>query len=340
MHLFKEFIYIFESTGSGQVADAKGKAFELELGRHLHPKNQYPEHHNDESGRSPEAVSNQLRNTLGHEEYEKISQHAKKAAQSHIEKTGHKPSEVHWTSVEGQVSKTTGKNDSGNQSDLVYKSGNKHYGISAKYGSAPGARSPGMKDLASMSGMPHEHLQKMLDKHHEATHNIMKPFITGKTAGERHKQFKEVAAGAKGSNAKAASELANKTSLEHRSDIAGHLAKHFSNLASTNHSAMTDVVRKLTASHGTETPMMKIHHDPKTGKTDISHPKEDFDKAMSKVTHFSVEHRGMYVHIHAHDNDGRKHSIVKLSIKNKSSSPYTNTVGSASLGSGLKKLSQ
>jgi hypothetical protein len=339
MQLFKEFVeYITEAGGAGEIADAKGKAFELELAKNLHPKQQYPKHHNDETGRSPEAVASDLRNRLGHDEYEKVSGHAAKAAKEYLAKTKHAPSEVHWTSVEGQVSKTTGKNDAGNQSDLVYKHGKEHHGISAKYGSAPGARSPGMKDLASMSGMKHEHLQKLIDAHHEAIHSIMAPHVKSTSNAQRHKEFKEIASGAKGSKAKAASDLASKTSLEHRSAIAGHLANHFSKLAKNDHAGMTEVVRKLTASHGTETPMMKVHHNPKTGKTDVSNPKEDFDNAMSKVKHFSVEHKGMYIHIHAHDHEGNKHSIAKLSIKNKSSSPYTNMVGSSSLGSGLKKL--
>ena len=339
MQLFREYVeYLLEAGGSGEIADAKGKAFELELARHLHPKGEYPEHHNDEYNRSPTAVAQHLRGVLGHDEYEKVSGHAKQAADSHIKQTGHKPSSIHWTSVEGQVSKTTEKNDAGNQSDLVYKSNGKHHGISAKYGSAPGARSPGMKDLAAMSGMKHEDLQKHIDAHHDAIHDIMKPHVTATSNAQKHKEFKQIASGAQGSEAKDAAQKANKTSLEHRTLIAGHLEKHFSNLAATDHPKMTDVVRKLTASHGTETPMLKVHHNPKTNKTDISNPKEDFDRAMNHVTHFSVEHRGMYMHIHAHDKDGNKHSIAKLSIKNKSSSPYTNMVGNSSLGSGLKKL--
>jgi hypothetical protein len=328
--------FITEESGSGAVADAKGKAFELELAKHLHPKKQYPEHHNDESGRSPKVVAGQLKDRLGEHEYNTISKHAEKAAVEHIKTTGHKVSQVHWTSVAGQVSKTTGKKEDDHPADLVYKHGNKHYGISAKYGSAPGARSPGMKDLGHMSKSNPE---SGIAAHHKAVAEIMAPHLKGTTNAAKHQEFKSAVKGELGPKAKQAAEHANKTSLEHRSAIAGTLAKHFQKVAETDHPHMTEVVRKLTASHKTETPMLKVHHNPKTGKTDVSHPSEDFDKAMSKVKHFSVEHKGMYVNIHAHDNEGKKHTIAKVSIKNKSSSPFTNMVGSASLGNGLKKLS-
>lgn len=339
---FKYFInesFIELNEAAGAISDAKGKAFELELAKNLHPKKQYPEHHNDDAGRSPTTVANKLKDTLGHDEYEKISSHAKIAAHEHLTKTGHKPKDVHWTSVEGQVSKTTGKNDAGNQSDIVYKNHDgTHYGISAKYGKQPSARSSGLRDIASMSGIKHEKLEAMQKEHLKAVHDIMKDHVKSNTQTGRHAEFKKAASGLMGPEAKDAANHALKTSLVHRKNMMGHVAHHFNKLATNDHAAMMHVIRKITASSGTETSMMKIHHNPSNGKTFINHPKEDFDKAMKRVKHFSVEHKGMSIHIHAHDHDGNVHKVAIMDLKNHRSSPYPGVVGSTKIKSGIERL--
>jgi hypothetical protein len=333
------FYAFIKEAASGADADAHGKAFELELARHLHPKKQLPRHFNDETGRSPEQVSGDLRNKMGHEAYEKVSADAKAAAERHIAHTGHSDiHEVHWTSQAGQVSKLTGKDEHENPSDLVYtRSNGEHHGISAKYGKTVGARSPGLADLAKMANIPHQKLKDMQKAHQEAVDTDMQNHIGGSSSKERHGEFKEVMKNGS-AGGKLAAKRALATSHSHRSAIAAHVAAGLSQVAATDHNQMHEVVKRLGGAPVAQTNMYKVHHNPVAGNTDISTPSEDFDKLKSEAHHYSVSHNGTTISIHAHDHEGKKiGTVVAMNIKNKSSSPYTALSGSSKLGSYFKK---
>lgn len=334
---FKRFLL---EAATGADADSSGKAFELEFARHLHPEGRLPQHFNDESGRTPEQVSNDLQGRLGHEAYQKISAHAKQAAEAHKKASGHNDIDtVHWTSQAGQVSKLTGKKEDENPSDVVYtrKNGERH-GVSLKYGSKVGARSPGMADLARMANVPHEEMTKMQRAHDTAIDTDMQNHIAGGPKSARHQQFKDIVKnGSPG--AQAAARRAADTSRMHQGAIASRIASGLSNVAETDHEAMKKVVRRLGGAPEAVTPMFKVHHHPVKNTTETSVPSEDFDKLESRTHHYSVSHNGATISIHAHDADGNKiGTVVRTNIKNKSSSPYTNLTGSSSLGNAFSNL--
>jgi hypothetical protein len=277
---------------------------------------------------------------LGHEAYGKISDDAEKAAAAHVKSSGHKDiGSVHWTSQAGQVSKLTGHKEHENPSDVVYTRKNgEHHGVSLKYGASVGARSPGLADLGKLSGVPHHELKSMQSHHDKAVDTDMQNHIAGGSRNERHQEFKDlVSNGSVG--AKAAAKRASETSHAHRSAMASRIASGLSNVAATDHEAMKGVVRRLGGAPEAVTPMFKVHHNPKSGATDVSKPTEDFDKLESKTHHYSVSHTGTTISIHAHDHEGKRiGTAVAMNIKNKSSSPYTSITGSSKLGPAFKKI--
>ena len=155
--------------------------------------------------------------------------------------------------------------------------------------------------------------------------------ITGKSASERNASFR-----AAEKNPKASVHIANinKKSLEHRSEIAGNLAHHFNKLS---HEDKHHAIKKLMNADETDTPVVKVHHDPKKGVTHISDPVAEFKHLHSKTKEYHFEHKGMYMNVHAIDKDGNKHHIAKIGIKH-NSSPMTHVVGNVTHGPGYKKM--
>jgi hypothetical protein len=334
------FLGFLAEAAAGADADSSGKAFELEFARHLHPEGKLPEHFNDESGRTPHQVSADLQGKLGHDAYSQISAHAKQAAEAHKTASGHNDiAAVHWTSQAGQVSKLTKQKEDENPSDVVYTRKNgEHHGVSLKYGRAVGSRSPGMADLARMSGVHHEEIAKMQRTHDAAIDTDMQNHIADGSRASRHQQYKDIVNnGSPG--AQAAAKRAAETSRAHQGAIASRIASGLSNVAATDHEAMKKVVRRLGGAPEAVTPMFKVHHNPVSNSTDTSVPTEDFDKLEARTHHYSVSHNGASISIHAHDAEGNKiGTVVRTKIKNKSSSPYTNMTGSSALGNAFKNL--
>jgi hypothetical protein len=328
---------------AGQEADAKGKAFEIEVARHLHPKGDYPTHYRDEDGKRPAEIAQHLQGVLGKDKYKTISDHAKTAVgqyREHLSKTGVMPKTKHpdiiaWTSQPSDHKAFTGKHDPNANADVMYRHGRKFRGLSLKYGAAPGVRSPGMEDLSTLSHANHDKVKSMISSHRDEIHNIMGKHIDRtSTLGAQHKAFKEVVASGS-SAAKGKAEQALEASRKFRAGLATHYATHFNKLS---HADMSHAVRRLASAEDTMHPHDKIHFDDKKGQVHISDPVGDFNKMHAKVSHYSAEGKGGYLHIHAHTPDGNKHHILKISIKNKSSSPYTNIVGAASHGKDYSKL--
>ena len=327
---------------SGKKADAKGKAFEIEFARHMHPQQEYPTHYRDEEGKRPHEIAKTLRDALGEEHYNRITEHARIAAQQykqhlaeqgHLKKSEH-PDIIAWTSQPSDHKSFTGKEDKNANADVMFRKGRKFRGISLKYGEKPGLRSPGIKDLNALTHSDDEAIQNNIEEYHKDIHEGMKKHIKSGTAAARHQEFKDVKENGSPA-AKAAAETALQKSRDFRASLAQHYADKFNVLS---HEDATHAVRRLSSSEDTVHPHDKVHFNDKTGQVHMSHPVEDFGHLHSQVHHYSAEARGGYMIIHAHDHNGKKHVILQTSIKNKSSSPYTNIVGAVSHGKDFHKL--
>lgn len=331
-----------EENESGKKADAKGKAFEIEFAKHLHPKQQYPTHYRDEDGKRPEEIAANLKNLFGDEHYSRISEHARIAAahyRDHVYEKGHmkkgeNPDIIAWTSQPSDHQSFTGKKDPNANADVMFRKGRKFRGISLKYGAKPGLRSPGIKDLNSLTKVDGESVLNQISQHQEDIHEGMKKHIKSSSAAARHQEFKEVKANGSPA-AKKAAEAALQKSRDFRAGLVHTYVNGFNKLKPAD---ALHAIRRLSSSEETVFDHDKVHFDDAKGKVHISHPVNDFARIQQKTKHFSAEARGGYMILHAHDHEGKKHQLLKVSIKNKSSSPYTNIVGAVSHGKDFHKL--
>jgi hypothetical protein len=328
---------ITEATGS--AANSQGVAFEAALTRELHHKGKFAESHPNEDGMSAEEAHRHHMNNLSQEMQLKVASGAKAAAKAlrdHLHDHGHydqkEKLETTWTSKPGQLSRTVGVDDPDNPSDIVLstRDRSKHVGVSLKFGEKPGLRSPGVKDLSSMAGI--KHFQPDIDSHKEELVKDMGKHVSGVNQNERNDQYR---AAEKGSPAaKTAAAKVKSKSLMFRSSMAARYAAGFSKLS---HEKATDAVRRLMNAEKTNTNYIKLSHNPKNGKTDISDPVADFDKMHGKVKKYHFSSKGMYTDVHAEDKDGNLHHVLRIGIKDKSS-PMTNIVGSVAHAGGYKRL--
>jgi hypothetical protein len=328
---------ITEATGS--AANSQGVAFEAALTRELHHKGKFAESHPNEDGMSAEEAHRHHMNNLSQEMQLKVVSGAKAASKElrdHLHENGHydrtEKLETTWTSKPGQLSRTVGVDDPDNPSDIVLstRDRSKHVGVSLKFGEKPGLRSPGVKDLSSMAGI--KHFQSDIDSHKEELVKDMGKHVSGANQNERNDQYR---AAEKGSPAaKTAAAKVKSKSLMFRSSVAARYAAGFSKLS---HEKATDAVRRLMNAEKTNTNYIKLSHNPKNGKTDISDPVADFDKMHGKVKKYHFSSKGMYTDVHAEDKEGNLHHVLRIGIKDKSS-PMTNIVGSVAHAGGYKRL--
>lgn len=346
MKNFKDFINESEvvtntliTEASGSAANSQGVAFEAALTRELHHKGTFAESHPNEDNMSAEEAHRHHMNNLSQDMQLKVAQGAQAAAKAlreHLHDNGHfdkkEKLQTTWTSKPGQLSRTVGVEDPDNPSDIVLSNKNKseHVGISLKFGEKPGLRSPGVKDLASMTGI--KHFQPEIDAHKEELVKHMGKHVKGSNQNERNDEYR---AAEKGSPAaKKAAALVKQKSLAFRSSMASRYAAGASKLS---HEKATDTVRRLMNAEKTNTRYLKLSHNPKNGKTEISDPIADFDKMHSKVKKYHFSSNGMYMDVHAEDKKGNLHHVARVGIKDKSS-PMTNIVGSVAHAGGYKRL--
>lgn len=108
----------------GKVSsDTKGKLHELLVGYHL-KGGVHMSKHPDKDGDSPKEAHDKLKETVHPKDYEKMNARAKSAAEDirkQVEVNGHKIHDVHWTSKEGDIHRTTGIHSTQNEdsSDIV-----------------------------------------------------------------------------------------------------------------------------------------------------------------------------------------------------------------------------
>lgn len=331
---------LMEAAGQGSATNSQGVAFEAAMSKELHHKKQFAEQHPNEEGMSAAEAHKHHMNNLSHEMQGNISAGAKKASEAlreHLHEHGifdkNEKLTTTWTSKPGQLSKTVGVEDKDNPSDIVLsnKDKSKHVGISLKFGEKPGLRSPGVKDLSKIAGI--KHFQDEIDSHKEELAKDMGSYGGGASQSERNDSYR---AAEKSSNPKALATVAKvkAKSLAFRSMMASRYAAGLSNLPADK---AKDAVRRLMNAEETNTKYIKVSHNPKTGKTDISDPVQEFKDMHEKVKKYHFSSHGMYTDIHAEDKQGNLHHIARIGIKDKSS-PMTNIVGAVAHASGYKKL--
>jgi len=336
----KEELIIEAAKGEqGAAANSKGVAYETGLTAALHHTGKHPENYPNEHGMSAKEAHHHHMGKVTPEMQQHVKKsmgHSVNAIRDYMEKEHGIPkkNKLHltWTAKKGQFSrvskKTADKENPGDMHAHDPKTG-KSVGISAKFGPKPGLKSPGFEALHKLAGVKVDH------KKHEANKaEIVKTggkHIEGHTAGARNSSFRQAEKDPKKAKVVAA---INKKSQEHRTEIAGHLATGFNK---KSHSAHEYIVRTLMNADKHATPVIKVHHDPKTGKTHVSDPTKEFDKIHKNTKKYRFEHKGAYIHIHATHKDGTEHHIASVGIKN-NSSPFTHTVGSVSSSGGYKKI--
>ena len=131
--------FLFESSDKVS-SDTAGKLHELLTGYHLNG-GKHMEKHSDKNSESPKQVHDKLKSTITKNQYDHINKKAKSAAndiRTKIETNGHKIHSVHWTSKEGDITRTTGivSTQKEDASDIIATTSDKkhkiHHGISLK----------------------------------------------------------------------------------------------------------------------------------------------------------------------------------------------------------------
>jgi hypothetical protein len=339
MLTFKSFLTEMAKGEQGAKANSKGVAYETGLTAALNHNGKHPENHPDEAGMNAKEAHAHHMKSVEPEMQKKVKASISpsvNAIRDYMEKEHGIPkkNKLHltWTAKKGQFAKTSKKEgDKENPGDMHAhdpKTG-KSVGISAKFGGKPGLKSPGFEALHKLAGV------KVDDEKQESNRKeIIKAggkHIEGNTAEKRNESFRK--AEKDPSKAKVVANI-NKKSQEHRAEIAGNLAAGFNKKSHKEHE---HIVRTLLNADKHATPVVKIHHDPTTGKTHISDPTGEFDKIHKNTKKYRFEHKGAYIHIHATHKDGTEHHIASVGIKN-NSSPFTHTVGSVSSSGGYKKM--
>lgn len=161
------------------TSNSKGVLHELLVGYHLRGK-KHMEKHADKQGDSPKQVHDKIKSQLHPDEYKKLHDKAKSAAddiKKHIEKSGHKIHDVHWTSKPGDTQRSTGIKASQKEdaSDIVVHSQKgsrkKYHGVSLKVTDTTNkhitASNPGLKANYSADHIVHEHRTKIAEKYPE-----------------------------------------------------------------------------------------------------------------------------------------------------------------------------
>jgi hypothetical protein len=326
MHTFIQ--YLKESAGA--ESNSKGVFHELETLRHLNG-GKHATHHPNEEGLTPAQAHHHHGAALGHELAHNIGKHSAETARvvrEHLHKIGFlktktEPLKGTWTSKAGQVHRVTGHAaDKTNPSDYVLTNKRGHHiGVSAKIGEKPGLRSPGLKDLDKLTKAPSL-------EHHITTHKnkLVKMMGHHVSAGagqeQRNKEFRAAESGAGHKQA----EAVKAESLAFRTKMAKHYAKHFNALS---HEEKHHAVRRLLNAEQAGTHYIKTHVDDRTGHIHVSDPVAEFHHMHKKMSHYSAEHSGTYMKIHAHDKAGKSYHIANLNLKDKSS-PMTNITGAVS----------
>ena len=274
--------FLREAQEQKVSSNTKGVLHELIVGMHLGDGKHMPAHP-AVTGETPQQVHDRLKASIPKEEYKKIHDRAKAAADDIRAKVGGKIKHVHWTSKPGDLHRTTGIEASQEEdaSDiLVTDHKGKHHGISLKVtdknsGHVP-VSNPGME--ATYGG--HE----ILNKHRDA---ILKahPKLKGLNKEARKEYLKN--------NPKADADIKKRNSKV-LTDLVDHVHTQLSNMSTeelANH-----LRHKILKAN--PTPMQREGHNhirhTTYGNNTFHHadPANDHEDVLKAHKHLTVEKRG------------------------------------------------
>ena len=240
--------YLSEATETTNTisANTKGVMHELLTGYHLNGGNHMEKHH-DVNGHSPKEAHDQLKSTLSHENYKKINDRAKAAADDIKKRIGHPIKHVHWTSKPGDIHRSTGIHSTQKQdaSDIMVSDKHgKHHGISLKVTDGNSGHVP-----VSNPGMESTHGgEKILAAHRENIKN-QHPELKKLTNAASRKEWAKA-------NPEAHAEIKRQNAHVLHS-IAEHMHKH---LTSGTHEDLVAHIRTHVL-HAHATPLQQAGHN-------------------------------------------------------------------------------
>jgi hypothetical protein len=286
-----------EAAERGKVANnTKGVLHELLVGYHLNNGNHMEKYRNEE-GESPKQAHDRLKATIHTDNYKKIHDRAKSAAEDirkQAETRGHKISTVHWTSKPGDLKQSTGIEASQQQdaSDIVLhthhssdksKKKPRFMGVSLKVSDKPDKHVPssnlGIESLGPKA-------KKTFDDHRKSILSAH-PKLQKATNKETRKEWLK-------SNQKAQEHIKRKNG-ETLVKVAKDLSDH---LNDAHHKDLVTHIRKVVHAHST--PMQDEGHEhikhitygAKTTKHHTVNPAADFEHILKDHKNITVHHSG------------------------------------------------
>lgn len=305
---FRAFIENLEEQTKGDVSNnTKGVMHELLTGYHLNG-GKHMTHHKDSNGDSPEDAHNKLKATIHPDDYKKINDKAKSAAEDIKKKlpVGHAIHQVHWTSKHGDIHRSTGihasqKEDS---SDLMIhtkkSSADKptYHGVSLKVSDNPNKKLPasslGIKSSGSKAKELHEkHKSDILKAH---------PSLAGKNKVARKAELASntaMKADIKGRNLKTlhAVAKAHAEELNHKLSSGGHdeVVKHIREVLHAHKTPLQKAGHNFVKHTTYETAKGVQHH--------TNNPGEEHEHILNDHKNIAVKSSGGAVHYY---HNGKK----------------------------------
>jgi hypothetical protein len=282
------------------TSNSKGVLHELLVGYHLRGK-KHMIHHADKQGDSPKAVHDKIKAQLHPDEYKRLHDKAKSAAdhiRNHIEKHGHKIHDVHWTSKPGDTQRSTGIKASQKEdaSDIVIHShkGNKKkfHGVSLKVTDSTNkhitASNPGMEATHGAHHIVEEHRKKLLHKYPELLHAKNK--ADRKSIMSKNPEMKAHVTHANyHTTTKIAEHTANELKKKPKEDLVHHIRTH---VLQANKTPMQENGHE----HIRHTTYVGGKKEGSPLKHDITNPSEHWEHKLKDHANLEVHHEGTTVH--------------------------------------------
>jgi hypothetical protein len=310
----EELIDLNEASGVSKEhkvsSDTKGKLHEILTGYHLRG-GKHMEKHPDKHGDTPKEAHDKLKASIHPNDYKKINERAKSAANDikhKVEKNGHKIHDVHWTSQPNDLLRSTGikatqKEDSSDIVVTTHKNKKiKHHGISLKVTDSASKHVPtsnlGLKSLGPKA-------ESTLDQHRRT---ILKKFPKLGTHATNKKQRKEMLK----KHPKMANFIKNKNH-ETLHKMAKDLHNH---LITASKKDLVEHVKKVIHSH--QTPMQKEGHEHMRHVSYVSNgknihhsidPSNHHEHIFKDSKNISVEHHGSSLHFKHKGKTFARHSM-------------------------------
>jgi hypothetical protein len=319
-NLNQDFFDLINEETTASSSDTKGKLHELLVGYHLNG-GKHMEKHPDKSGDSPEEAHEKLKSTVHPDEYKKINNRAKSAAddiKKKVESNGHKIHQVHWTSQNNDIQRTTGIKSSQKEdpSDLVVTTHKKektekhpkvlYHGISLKVTDSSSKHVP-TSNLGIKSAGP-----KAQDIHDDHIRDILKKYPKLATHARNAKQRKEMLK----SDPKM-HEFIKSKNTETINKVSKHLHEHLSSIPKDQ---LVHHIRNVIHAH--TTPMQREGHNHirhtsytsggATNPTFQHHsidPSQHHEHIFNDAHNIEVHHSGGSIHFKYKGKTFARHSI-------------------------------